>query len=211
MQSNEFKRLFSFLSLKLYHFLPVLFWIFVAAAFDEIGAALLTLITALIHEGGHLVYLLFRSKPSLSIKGDLSGFRIRCRSRLTYKDEILLCAFGPLANLLFAAFALLLPSSDTEYTSLFVFLNIAAALSNILPVKGYDGYRILRCLMLSSGRFESLTFVLDGVSFAIVTVMTFSSLYVMDKLDGGYWIWGVFSVILYQTVKDRLKSAFFED
>jgi hypothetical protein len=70
------------------------------------------------------------------------------------------------------------------------------AVSNLLPLKGYDGYRILSCL-LSLLPAEDVTHrILERLSFSITVALCFVSLYFMARFNGGYWIFFIFILSL---------------
>ena len=67
--------------------LPIFFWLFLIFGFDEPSMALWTIIAAVIHESGHIIYIISKKKLRLNIRGVLSGFRIKTNSLLSYKEE----------------------------------------------------------------------------------------------------------------------------
>jgi hypothetical protein len=78
-------------------------------------------------------------------------------------------------------------------------------ISNLLPIEGYDGYGALTSIsgMLGSGELEP--FVLKWISFFFTALMTLISLYLMYYLNGGYWIFAIFSVSTLSFIKKSLE------
>ena len=182
--------------------LSVFFWIFLLFGFDDTSTASLTVVAALIHELGHEVGLVLIGKPPRLPRARLHGFKINARVVLSYKDEILVCAAGPLANLTACLIGALFSS---EYVRLFSAVNLITALSNLLPLRSYDGYRIISAALAEHG-WEAGRRILDALSFFIATVATFVSLYFIDRLDVGYWIFGVFFIFLIKEIKNSINA-----
>ena len=209
MHNNEIMSLFSEILAFFDAFLPIFFWIFVIYGFDDKADANLTIIAALIHESGHFLFYYIKGKHLKRLRGTTGGLRIRKDSCLSYKDELLLCLLGPLANLTAAGIGLCFFLFQTnEYFLLFSVINALTAVSNLLPIDGYDGYRVIHSALsiLSAGEF--LFTMLRYLSLTLVISLCFLSLYLMLKLNGGYWFYAVFIVLLYENAKRTLKSLF---
>lgn len=185
--------------------LPVIFWILLIFAFDEPCAAVLTAIAALIHESGHLLYLFFTFGEG-RLFGALTGFRIQ-KKRRGYGDEIKLLLAGPLLNLIFGIASLFAIPLLGEYAALFSVLNLATAVSNLLPVRGHDGYGIIRAIM--DMRYAPSVFydALEAVSFFLTALLSLVSLYLMDRCDCGYWLYALFIAALISEIKHRLERT----
>ena len=135
------KRILLNLSTKLCEVLPVFFWAFLIFGFEEAEVAITTIICAIIHECGHLWCILFQN-GSASLGGVIFGFRIKAKKLKSYNQEISVYLCGPLANLVMAFVFYLLTPNLGEPAITVATLNLATALSNLLPIKGYDGYGI---------------------------------------------------------------------
>ena len=120
-----------------------------------------------------------------------------------YAEQILLLAAGPLVNL--AVFLLTLPLSGLAngYFLMIGYINLLSALSNLLPIEGYDGYGIL--MTLAEAKDSHISFRLLCISsFTLTLSLTLISLYIMLRYGGGYWIFGVFFVTLLTKIKKLL-------
>lgn len=182
--------------------LPISFWLVLLFAFDKPYIAILTLISALIHELGH-VFALFKLSRGFRFFGVASGFRLTPESQLSYREELIAALSGPLANV--AVFLLLLPFlllGSYPYASLFGAVNLFTALSNLVPIEGYDGYRALCCFIdgRKGGRISSG--VLKGISFTLTAVISLISLYLIRSFDGGYWIFFIFLASLVRAISN---------
>jgi len=194
--------------------LPLVFWVLLMFGFDSAYIAVLTIIAALIHEGGHLIAMLPFSKSKGNCpRADISGFRINA-SGLSYKEELAAALGGPLVNLLIGALCLSLPASSyfAEYIKTFGILNIITMISNLLPIAEYDGYKIVKCIIaLCSNDASSGERILYWISFLFSAVMCFLSLYIMLKLGEGYWIFAVFFSVLLSYIVKRQRYAIYEN
>lgn len=188
--------------------LPMLFWILLIFGFDVPYIAILTIICALIHELGHILAISYMSSDSEIPSGHLSGFRIRRQSTLGYRKEIIILAMGPLFNIAVFLLTLLFEGALSGYVRIFGILNLATAISNLLPVEGYDGYGILSEIFMSRGNYRMLK-RLEAFSFLFSITVTFFSLYLIDKFGSGYWIFGIFFAIMLTKLIKYGKSDIF--
>ena len=195
-------------------FLPVVFWVLLLFGFDSAYAAILTILAALIHEGGHLIFSLsFSHKRSALIKSDLSGFRIRTKY-LSYKEELIAAIGGPIANLAVGLLFLFFPFGKEfeEYATAFGVLNIMTMVSNLLPIEGYDGYKAISAISSLIFRDNLKTdVVLYWVSFVFSCIMMFLSLYLMLRLGEGYWIFAVFFSVTLSTIIRKQNNTIYEN
>ena len=178
-----------------------LFWILVMLGFDGVDGAILTLIAVLIHELGHMAALFVLGRRSGAPLPRMPGFSIKVRATLSYKEDIIVTAAGPLANLLAAVIFLPIGQSAEPM----ILINLVTAVSNLLPVRGYDGYRILTSAIALSGAGGFLGRLPDVLSFGTAVVAVLLSLYFIYVFDSGYWIFGVFFIFLLGEVKKSLK------
>jgi len=194
MQNNKTRSIYKTLKYLTEALLPMLFWLLLIFGFDEAYIAILTVISALIHELGHISALIFFDKKALIPKGHISGFRIKTSNSKSYKENIIVLLLGPLFNLI--TYLLLLPfCSSSPYLSTFAFINLFTALSNLLPVESCDGYSALY-EYFSYNNSSFMLSVLDGVSFLISVIATFFALYLLYFFGVGYWVFGMYFVIL---------------
>ena len=102
-----------------------LFWTALMLSFADTKTAVMTIISALLHEAGHISALVMIKKKFSLPKLVASGFRIKTESSLSYKEEIIICAAGPLTNIIIFVFCL-------PHTPFFAVINLATAISNLL-------------------------------------------------------------------------------
>ncbi len=168
-----------------------MFWILLTFGFDKPHTALLTLLSAALHELGHQSFLLLsRGRPG-KMRAGADGPRISAPRLLSYGELILLYLCGPLSNILVFLFSSLLAPAFGDYALEFALINLFTALSNLLPIKGLDGYGILKALIARSEK-ERLLPVLCALSFFLTALLMFFALYLAARLDGGYFVYALF-------------------
>lgn len=145
--------------------------------FTRQKSLLLLLFAAAIHESGHFFAARLLGLPFSLFRLSVRGAVLRTRGqRFSYGAEILLCAAGPAANLIFGAVWQLF------FGGIFVRMNLFLALLNLLPVPGLDGGRILFCgISYAAG---------PGTAQKVITVLSFFSVIFL-------WLLSVFFLIRY--------------
>ena len=106
-----------------------------------------TLSAALLHECGHLLAARLLGVRLKLLELDIPGARLVPMGTLpSYRAEGLLAAAGPTASLLLAL--LTLPCSGAFALHLRT-ATLSLALFNLLPIFGFDGGRVLLCLLVT--------------------------------------------------------------
>ena len=189
-------------------YLPSLFWILLIYGFDTPCVAGLTVIAAIIHECGHGAFLLLKNDKKSRLKGNLSGFRISRKHTDSYSSDAILYASGPLFNFSAAVIALPFIEKAGEYAFLFLIINLATGISNLLPIKGYDGYGLIRALLYRADKWDKQEKILDLISLLAVSLTLLLSLYVMARIGDGYWTAGLFILSLIKEASEGLSKRF---
>lgn len=184
--------------------LPALFWGLMIFGFEEASAATATLISALIHECGHIAFIVLTNKSGFSFKGVLSGFRIKARAPLSYDEEIGRYLAGPLANILTFVITVFLGKIAGDFFITLAAISLATAISNLLPIRGYDGYGVLRALMEKQEMGNRAAKALNRISSLLIFTLCILSLYLIDRYGGGYWIFAVFFISMIKEFKEGL-------
>ena len=207
MHNHESLGIFLRFSSFICNFLCVVFWVLLIFGFDEPASAGATLLAVMVHEGGHELCLLLRQGEFSKMRGAPLGFKIEASGALSYKDELALLSAGAAANIIFALAALPFSyfSGWQGYAHTLMTVNLATAVSNLIPVRGRDGYGILRTLA-ERNESEDLMRFADICSFTVSLGLCFLSLYLMQRLGEGYWIFAVFFFSLFCEVSHGLKK-----
>lgn len=184
--------------------LPAFFWVFIIFGFDEPSMAITTTIAAIIHEAGHLIYIILKKRLRPNIRGVLSGFRIKTASSLSYDEEIGVYLSGPIANIIFFVLCSFLSFLFGKNMTFAAIINLATALSNLLPIDGYDGYHALMTFIRKNEFGDSMTYALSNISSALIFFFAILSLYFIDRQNGGYWIFLIFFGSMIKCIKKSL-------
>ena len=198
-------------------FLSFLFWVLMLFGFNTPFVAILTVISALIHEGGHILALIMTGRYAGLPRFVLSGFRISGHRTSSYREELFVLAAGPGANILAALFLLLLSNFLGRYFKIFAAINLLTAASNLIPVRSYDGYKIIKILLSLKSPVPRGEKIMEIISFTLVVIMTFLSLYFIMTVGEGYWIFAIFfismlfSIFRGKNVKKRGFKSFREN
>jgi Zn-dependent protease len=184
----------------------IIFWLALIFGFEEPSMAFATVIAAIIHEMGHILYLRRVSKSGC-LRGALSGFRIKPKQNLSYHEELWLYLSGPLANII-AAFLIWIFSIISGCDAVgYTVANLITALSNLLPIEEYDGYGALRAIIRAySGNPMAWERLLGAFSFALIFILSIFSLYLIDRFGGGYWIFAIFFASMLKKMSQRLEK-----
>ena len=174
--------------------LPLLFWVLIIFAFDTPRFACFTLLAALLHELGHVAFGALVKEGRLFPTAHPSGFRIKANNFISYRHELILIIGGPVLNLaVFIGARILFSLTGGEFFYDFAFINLLTAITNLFPIKCYDGYRIIETLILLFSKSpEPRLSPLRALSFSFTSLFCFLSLYFLLKLGEGYWIFALF-------------------
>ena len=171
--------------------LPIIFWASLIFGFDTPYVAVLTLISAISHEMGHCAAIYFLTGRDGRVVGHSSGFRIKRREALSYKNEIIILLAGPLVNIAIFLICLLPADALGGYVRAMGLVNLATGISNLLPFEGYDGYGAVCEILRAIGKAELIK-RLEVFSFVLSIAVTFVALYLIGRFGEGYWIFGLF-------------------
>lgn len=181
-------------------------------AFEPTGYALFLLAAITLHETGHLSAFLLCGERLPSFRGRGFGFLMTPQGKLlSYKKELAIAAAGPLFNL--AACLCLLPALRAgraqDATFCFFALNFLTAAFNLLPIRGFDGGRILSAtllLFLSPRICEAVT---GAISLSLALLFYFCALFLSFSLGGGIYPFALSCFLLWGEYRHR--PSLFED
>ena len=152
---------------------------------DRSGVCLVTLIAALLHELGHLLAARLLKIPLGELRLGFLGARIEVRGRmLSYGEEWLLCAAGPLTSLAFAAAGSLF-WQVWQASRLFSCASLVLGILNLLPIRTFDGGRMLECLLSACLGERALETVMRLCSFSFLLALWGISVYFLLRAGDG--------------------------
>lgn len=162
----------------------------------------IALFAAALHELGHILAAKICKIELTSLSLDLFGARIDTGMRLcSYRDEIILCLSGPLVNILFSvvAFSISHYVFENEYIVFFAAASLALGALNLLPIKSFDGGRILTCLLDRILNIYTSERILTLLSFMCCFSLWCFSVYLMITVGSSLSLF-VFSVSLFSKI-----------
>lgn len=166
---------------------------------DNPKYAAIAIFAALIHETGHILAsrLLKMKLDSFSLK--LFKAKIGIALPLhSYKHELLLSLAGPAANIFSGLIAISIYGKfpSNEYIIFGAVASFFLAILNLLPIKGFDGGRILICLLAPMFDLYIIEYVLEILSFSCILLLWIISVYLMLKIGTSLTLF-VFSSALF--------------
>ncbi len=202
MHNNEKRKYIGSGLKKIGYLMPIFFWALIIFGFSDLCVGVLTLITALLHESGHVIYLYFTKGELRLPKGKILGLGLKKDLGMSYGEEAAYYIAGPVANLVGAVLGYFLIPHLDDYAVLLILLNLVTALANLLPIEGHDGYGFLRAVLAKRDVGES---VLSSVSLLFSALLTLAALYTVDRLGEGYFIFAVLLSSTLSAVGKRLR------
>ena len=204
---------------KIKTFLGILMMLCALLVSEKIYVLITYACAATIHEMGHIAAARTLGIKINNISFDYSGLRISIDERLTsYNAEFWLAASGPASNLLSAsAVAVFINTSGREVLSaleaardfidsgipsidgvcaFFIIASCVQAVINLLPVKTFDGGRILHCVLARMFGENISDVVLSITSGIFVFLLWTVSLYLMLKISSGLGVY-IFSASIF--------------
>ena len=186
---------------------PISAFFFVGLALRE-GSGMLwaTLLAAALHECGHLLAARLMKIPIRGIRLDFLGARIDVGAVvLSYGQEWLLAAAGPLFSLLLATLA-------APFWSVSLFLRAFSAASlllgilNLLPVRSFDGGRMLECFLCCRLGAMNGERIMQGFTFVSLFLLWLTAVYLLFHTGGGLSLF-CFSVSLFARFLENGKVS----
>lgn len=184
--------------------LSTVFWILMLFSFEKPTIAITTLISSLIHESGHLLCMILYNNHEFRFRGVINGFRIRPTRIRSYEEEMFIFLSGPLANLFAFTICIIFSFVAGDGFLTIAVINLVTAISNLLPIKGYDGYGAIRALLKKIDFSGVALRMLSRLSSALIFLFSIISLYLIDRCNGGYWIFAVFFISMIKEFKEEL-------
>ncbi|MBE6629086.1 MAG: site-2 protease family protein [Ruminococcaceae bacterium] len=175
--------------------------------FDPSGFCLMTLLAALLHECGHLLAAKWLGIPWRGFSMDFTGARMEVSGRMiSFFEEWLLCAAGPFAGLLFAALGAIF-WRETQWAVWFSCASLLLSLLNLLPIRGFDGGRMLECTLLSLLRESIVVRIMRLISFFFLFLLWASAIYFLLRAGDGISLL-FFSMTLFSRFFDVCDDRF---
>ncbi len=152
---------------------------------DRTNAVACILLAAAVHEAGHLLAARLLRIPLGELRLDLLGAQLSVDGRLlTYGEEWALCAAGPTFSLLLAALLAPLWKPGGFWLELSC-ASLLLGLLNLLPIRNFDGGRMLSALLAFLFGEQCAERVLWGCSVAAVLFLWSVAVYLLLRSGNG--------------------------
>lgn len=138
---------------------------------DKSSISVIALFACIIHELGHLfMFILIGYKPR-ELAFELTGIRlVKPSASLTYSKEILVQLAGSGTN--FAVFILLCGTVDSiSKVSIFAVTHLIIGIFNLLPLKSFDGGKLLELFLIRLVSINTTQFICTIVDFLCILVI----------------------------------------
>lgn len=176
--------------------------------FDRQAILIPTIFAALLHECGHLLAARLLGVPLRSLSLDFLGARLSVSGRLlSYGEEWLLAASGPLFSLVGAVLGALFWRSSSFFVS-FSCASLLLGFLNLLPIRSFDGGRMLECFLLSVAGPEVSRRVLRATSFFCLSLCFAGGTYFLLRAGEGAAFF-FFSASLFSRFLGDVKNEIF--
>ena len=163
----------------------------------------ISLLAALIHEIGHIAAAKIFKIKLTEMKFDLLGARlVVSKNIISYSKEIILCACGPLFNFLSATIIYTLSSHlviKNYKIDFFIFASLSLGILNLLPIKTFDGGRIIEALLCFIIEPSTSKKTVEILSFITVFLLWSISVYFLLIYSSSLSLF-VFSISLFFTL-----------
>lgn len=155
------------------------------------------LIAAALHELGHIAVAQLCKIPLGELKLGIFGAALTPKVNLfSYKKEIALCLAGPLVNLASATLIFPLLSLENEFLSLFLGASLFLGVLNLLPIRDFDGGRVLYCMLSYIYSPKLACHALNALSFILIFSLWSLSVYLLLRLSSSLSLF-IFSLSLF--------------
>ena len=166
---------------------------------DTTGFMSASLFAVAVHEAGHLIIMRIMKCPPAKIEVSFAGVLISGRYMTDRRENLLILAGGPLANIAAAlVFFVLYSVSGKMILAADTVVEAAYAAINLVPVKGLDGGSITEEILdviLGTERSRLIMSVLS-VLIAAMTVIAGITLIIKSRNNPSLLLLGIYLVIL---------------
>lgn len=170
---------------------------------DRSGIGVATLLAAALHECGHLAAAKWMRIPLLEFRLSGLGARLKTGARLfSYGEEFLLAAAGPLTSLI-ASIAVAPLWSCAAFFRLFSCASLLLGILNLLPIRSFDGGRMLETILLRQFGVRISWRVMQTLSFLFLLLLFAIATYLLLRAGDGLSLL-FFSVSLFLRFFDAL-------
>ena len=165
--------------------LRILIVLVILSVTDRTGFGVATLLAALWHECGHLLAARLMHIPLRNMQIDFTGARLEIGGRmLGFGEEWMLAAAGPTASLFGGALAGLF-WEELPVSLYFSAASLLLGILNLLPVRSFDGGRMLECMLSRFLSVRLLDRTMQLISFLFLFLLWATAAYFLIRVGNG--------------------------
>lgn len=190
---------FSFLGTKIYVSFFFMAAVTIMLATDRTGYMLPTLFAVVIHEAAHLFVMWVQDCAPLSVRLIPASVQINKRFSFSRKNDILIAAAGPVANIILCACLYFNYAAFGNMTVLYYsLLNLIIGCFNLLPLKGLDGGTILYNIICKFKGQEKAALIMRIITLILAAAVIFVAvtLTFRHKFNISIYIVGIYLFIM---------------
>lgn len=175
---------------------------------DDSGLCLVTLLAAVLHECGHFAAARLLRIPLGDLHLDLLGARLEVRGKLlSYAEEWILCAAGPMISLICAAIGGMFWGIEPISVAAIRFscASLVLGVLNLMPIRTFDGGRMLEVTLLSFFGERVVESVMRTFSFLLLFLLWAVAVYFLLRAGDGLSLF-CFSMSLFSRFFEELEG-----
>lgn len=159
--------------------------------------SLAAILAAAIHELAHILTARALGVKLSYLRLDIFGAAIGISGEISsYRKEAAIALAGPLVNLISTLLLFPCLRASQEFLSLFVSASLFLGILNLLPIKEFDGGRVLFCTLASLFSLRNAQRILCTLSFICIFALWTLSVYLLLRLGASLSLF-VFSCALF--------------
>ena len=154
--------------------------LFVSLFISDGAEVVFVLLPALLHELGHIAAARARGVRVSELNVTVMGARMTLEGCYSYTDEFIIALCGPIVNILCAVFSFGYISRSV-WIFTFCVSSVSLGVTNLLPIKSFDGGRMLNSLLLRRLGIRTADGLLSVTSFLSLFAIWCASVYLLLK------------------------------
>ncbi|MCL2018351.1 MAG: site-2 protease family protein [Oscillospiraceae bacterium] len=169
--------------------------------FDESGYSIMGICACIIHEAGHLISLFIEKKDFKSLIFYGGGMKIDLGK--TIESSLFIIIAGSLSNFICFIVLFFLPL-EIFILKVFAVINLIIGVFNLLPIRYFDGGRLLEKILLNLFSADKVITVLSKTEITSIFILIIMLIWLMLKSAINP---SVFIIMLYVMASDSVYSA----
>ena len=156
---------------------------------------------AILHELGHLIAAKACKVGIREMSVTILGARISLDGYYSYFDELIISLCCPLVKIIFVILTAiyLRYSKMSNISYLFFSSSLSLALTNLMPIKSFDGGRMLQSILLKKFQISYANIIISATSFVTLFSLWSVSVYFLLRFNTSLSLF-IFSISLFSNI-----------